>query len=399
MTIAGVLAAAPTFPHMLLSSALAKQANAGPSNEPILVLIQLQGGNDGLNTIVPFGSNLYYADRPNIAVPSKSVLPIDGMVGFNPNLVSLKALYDKGSVAIIQGAGYPNPSRSHFQGTTIWETADPTATSTTGWIGRYLDQSIGDTGNPLAAIALGPRVPQTFLSLRAPVTAIEDINTFRFALSRTNASLILRAYSEMYGTTQEKLPETLSLVRTAGANAENGVRDLQGITSNYQPAVQYPKSILAAQLQLVSRIISANLGTRVFHVTINGFDDHVAEVYQHAQLLKMLGDGLKAFYDDLAAHGKADQVLSMTFSEFGRRVKENAGRGTDHGTAAPMFIVGGKVKGGMYGQDPVLGKLDPNGDLIYGLDFRSVYGTILDKWMGASSTEVLAGRFEVVGFL
>ncbi|HEX6510073.1 MAG TPA: DUF1501 domain-containing protein [Chloroflexota bacterium] len=396
-TAVGAMAAAPLLPHLLLNSKMAERASA--STDPILVVIQLEGGNDGLNTIVPFGSSAYYQDRPNIAVPQKSVLPIDSMVGFNPNLKGLKPLFDQGKVAIVQGVGYDNPSRSHFQGTAIWETADPNGTSTTGWLGRYLDATLTDKPNPLAAIALGPLMPQTLITQKAPVTAIESVDSFRFQVARAVASPILDAYGHMYGSAPEKLPASIGLVRSAGADAQQGVQDLQSLATNYRSTVQYPVNALARELQLVAQMISANLGTRVFHVSLNGFDDHVAEVFTHANLLKYLGDSLAAFYADLQAMGKSDQVVSLTFSEFGRRVRENAGRGTDHGTAAPMFIVGGKVKGGLYGDDPILSNLDDNGDLKYGVDFRSVYGTIIDGWLGGSSKAILGGSYERLPFL
>ncbi len=398
-TTVGAMAVSPMFPHMLLNSALAQRAAASTNTDPILVIIQLLGGNDGLNTIIPYGSDLYYKDRPTIGVSAKSVLPIDNTVGFHPNLKGLKTLYDAGKVAIVQGAGYANSSLSHFSGTTIWETADPSGESQTGWIGRFLDQEMAGQDNPLAAIALGPMLPTTFLSQRAPVTSLENINTYRFLVQRSESTLIMNAFNRMYSQPEKGLPPYLGLVRAAGQDAQQGVHDLQAISTTYKPAVQYPKTLLGNDLQLVAQIISAGLGTRVFHVTLGGFDDHVAEVYTHARLLQFLGDAVSAFYQDLTAQGKADQVTMMTFSEFGRRVKENAGRGTDHGTAAPMFVIGNKVKGGLYGQDPILSTLDNNGDLVFDIDFRSVYGTILDGWLGGSSTSVLGGSFERLPFL
>ena len=398
-TTVGALAAAPLLPHMMLNSALAQRAMGSSATESILVVIQLAGGNDGLNSVVPYGSDLYYRARPNIAVPSKSVLPLDGTMGFNPNLKGLKSLYDAGKVAVVQGVGYDNPSRSHFQGTSIWETADTSGTSTTGWLGRFLDAELAGSNNPLAAIALGPLLPQTLISTRAPVTTIENISSFRFELSAERRNPIMAAYNRMYAPSAQRTPDYLGLIQAAGADAWQGVSDLAAVATNYKPSVQYPTNPLGQELQLVSQIIAANLGTRIFHLTLGGFDDHAAEVYTHATLMKDLGDSLSTFYADLSAHGKADGVVTKTFSEFGRRVHENAGRGTDHGTAAPVFVVGGKVKGGLYGADPILSSLDTNGDLKYDIDFRSVYGTLLDGWLGASSTGILGGSYERLPFL
>jgi uncharacterized protein (DUF1501 family) len=397
-TTVGAMAAAPLMPHILLNSALASRT-AASTDTPILVVIQLQGGNDGLNTIVPYASDLYFKDRPTIGVPAKSVLPIDNTVGFNPNLKNLKTLYDQGKVAILQGVGYPNPTRSHFQGTSIWETADPTLQQTTGWLGRYLDAEFGGADNPLQAVALGPMMPQTLFTQQAPVTSIENINTYRFLVERANARPILSAYQAMVGANESADSTHLNLIRAAGRDAEQGVADLQQVSTKYTPTVKYPTNPLATELQLVAQMISANLGTRIFHVTVGGFDDHVAEVMTHARLLQYFGDSVAAFYQDMTNQGKADQVLIMTFSEFGRRVKENAGRGTDHGTAAPLFVVGGKVKGGLYGQDPILSTLDDNGDLIFNIDFRAVYGTVIDGWLGGNSSRVLGGSFERLPFI
>jgi uncharacterized protein (DUF1501 family) len=195
------------------------------------------------------------------------------------------------------------------------------------------------------------------------------------------------------------VPPYIGLVRRVEANAEQSVKDLQSVALSYKPGVQYPQNPLARDLQLVAQIIASGLGTHIFHVTLNGFDDHAAEVLTHARLLQFFAESVSAFYQDLDAHGKADQVVVMTFSEFGRRVKENAGRGTDHGTAAPIFVIGNKVKGGIYGDDPILTQLDNNGDLIYQVDFRSVYGTVLDGWLNADSKTILNGSFERLPFL
>jgi uncharacterized protein (DUF1501 family) len=399
-TAAGAIAVGAVGPNLFISSALADGlARSSAPSGPVLVIIQLQGGNDGLNTVIPYGSGLYYQDRPNIAVPEKNVLSIDGQVGLHPNLSGLKSLYDRGQVAILQGVGYPNPDRSHFRSTTIWETGDTAGTSSTGWIGRYLDSAYSSDSNPFTAVALGPTVPQTLLARHVPVTAVESIGTYQFQITQAAAPAVMKAYQTMYPAGSSSSTSYLGLVRHAGANAEQGVHDLQGISTGYAPAVQYPQNPLGRELQLVAQMISAGLGTRVFHVTLGGFDDHAAEVNTHANLMKDLGDSVAAFYADLTAQNRAGDVLTMTFSEFGRRVKENAGRGTDHGTAAPVFVVGPAVKGGLYGQDPVLASLDGNGDLIYGMDFRSVYGTVIDRWLGGHSGTVLGGTFEGLGFL
>lgn len=401
MSTVGAIAAGAVAPNLLLNSALADSlAGVTVSGaDPILVVIQLAGGNDGLNMMVPYGTNLYYGDRPNISVPADKVLHLDGMVGFNPNLSGLKPLYDAGKVAVVQGVGYPNPDLSHFRSTQIWESADPAGLSKTGWLGRWLDDTVGSASNPFTAVALGATVPMTLLSTRVPVTSIESVDRFRFLVSQNNSNQILQAFQQMYGPSKESLPPYIGVVRQAGVDAEQGVQDLHGITINYKSSVQYPNTVFARDLQLIAQMISSNLGTRIFHVTLGGFDDHVAEVYTHANLMTQLGAGLSAFYQDLQSMGKASQVTMVTFSEFGRRVRENAGRGTDHGTAAPMLVVGGNVKGGLYGTDPILSDLDSDGNLKYGIDFRAVYGTLIDGWLGGSSQTVLSGSFDRLSFI
>jgi len=395
----GAMAIAPMAPNLLLKAAMAGHVGSGQASGSILVVIQLSGGNDGLNSIVPYGSDLYYKDRPTIAVPARSVLPIDKMVGFHPNLKALKPLFDQGKVAVVQGVGYPDPNLSHFRSTQIWETGDPVGNTYTGWLGRFLDTTLADVDNPLKALAIGPMVPMTLAAERSAVPSIESVNTFRFLLGRDDAGPILDAYRTMYGDSPEQVPDYIGLVRKVEANADQSVKDLQAIATRYTSAVQYPQNPLGRELQLVAQIIAAGLGTRIFHVTLGGFDDHAAEVYTHYRLMQDLGDSVAAFYQDLQNHNLADQVVTMTFSEFGRRVKENAGRGTDHGTAAPLFVIGNKVKGGVYGDDPILSSLDDNGDLKYQVDFRSVYATILDGWLGGDSRAVLNGSFERLPFL
>lgn len=398
-TAVGAMAAAPFAPHLLLKSALAQNVTASDPNAPILVVINLQGGNDGLNTVVPYGSGLYYQGRPTIGVPQASVLRLDDMVGLNPNLATVKPLYDAGKMAIVQGVGYPNPDRSHFRSTTIWATADPVGLTPTGWLGRYMDTALADVDNPLKAVSLGPVVPEALGAELSPATALETLDTFKFLVGLKEAQPILDAYRTMYGGSLKDVPPYISLVKKVEGGADQSVQDLATVKTAYSSKVTYPPTRLGRDLQLVAQLIASNLGTRIFHVTVGGFDDHAAEVLTHANLLKQLADAVAVFYQDLAGLQKDSRVMTMTYSEFGRRVKENGGRGTDHGTAAPMFIFGGGVKGGLYGQDPILSNLDPNGDLVYGVDFRSVYSTILDNWMAGDAKTILGGTFDHVGFV
>ncbi|HXW76382.1 MAG TPA: DUF1501 domain-containing protein [Candidatus Eremiobacteraceae bacterium] len=356
-----------------------------------LVVVNLQGGNDGLNTIVPYGDPAYYSARPTINVAAADVLRIDSSIGMNPKLASLKAMFDQQRVAVMQGVHYPNYVLSHFRGTEIWQTAAPDAYLTTGWAGRYLDDAGLPADNLFKGVAIGPLLPKLLVADRTDVPAISNLRGFRFNGARdeqAQADQILSGDGDQYPFQSPYLQLVQDVERDAHAASDQ----LPHLVAGYKPAVEYPKTPFAQGLNLVSAIVNADLGTKVFYVSLGTFDTHVAQRNRQDALLQQFGDGMKAFYDDLAAHQVDDQVLTMTFSEFGRRVEENANRGTDHGTAAPMFLIGGTVKGGMYGSHPSLTDLD-YGNLKWQTDFRSVYATILENWLGVPSATVLGGSF------
>ena len=362
-----------------------------------LVVINLQGGNDGLNTIVPYGDPAYYAARPSIAVPKTDVLAIDSSIGMHPKLASLKALYDSERVAVLQGVHYPNYVLSHFRGTEIWQTAAPDAYETTGWAGRYLDAASLPADNLFKGVAIGPLLPKMLVAQKTDVPAIANLRGFRFygrADEQAQADNILNGDGEQYPFESPYL----QLVQDVERDAHAASTSLPHLIAGYKPAVEYPKTPFAQGLNLVSAIVNADLGTKVFYVSIGSFDTHVGQRPRQDALLAQFADGLKAFYDDLAAHRADDRVLTMTFSEFGRRVGENANRGTDHGTAAPMFLVGGGVKGGVYGDHPSLTNLD-FGNLKWHTDFRSVYATVLERWLNVPSKTVLGDSFSPLTFL
>jgi len=390
-------------PSLIMDGHLAERvvaAGARDSGKKILVVIQLAGGNDGLNMVAPYGDGLYYQNRPTLAIPQAQVLKLNNQLGFHPNLTGLKALYDQGKVAVVQGVGYPNPNLSHFRSTDIWQSALPTGVTDTGWLGRYLDGALADVQNPLKAISIGSLLPKAFWAKKTMVPAVQSLKAFRFMAAQHNAAeaqKVIGAFQQMYGTVSDAEGPYLSLVQMADAAAYQATIEL-GKTSSAAPKTPYPASALADELKLVSQIIATNLGTRVFLVTQGGFDDHAQEASAHPKLMKDLGDAVGAFYQDMTAQGKADQVLLMTFSEFGRRPLENASNGTDHGTAAPMLVIGGAVKGGLYGQTPSLSNLD-YGNLVHTTDFRSVYATVLHNWMGADPTQAVMGTFPTIPFV
>lgn len=366
-----------------------------------LVVVQLSGGNDGLNAVVPYGNGLYYQLRPQIGIAADEVLHLDDQMGLHPNLKSFKTLYDQHQLAIIQGVGYPNASRSHFRSMEVWHTARPDSSGPgQGWLGAFMSEiyKVGDS--PFECVNFGSSVPQALFTSHAPVAAIQDTNNFQFLVDRRLPAMkdpLVKTFGQVYAKPAQKTP-ALDLVASAWATTHKGVDTLSGTSEKYQPAAQYPNSPFGKTMQQVAQMLTADIGTRVFYVQLGGFDTHANEKPSHANLMGQLADTLAAFQSDMESHGRGDQVLTMMFSEFGRRVKENGSQGTDHGAAGPMFVLGKGVKGGLYGERPDLQNLD-EGDLAYTTDFRSVYATVIDDWLNASSRDVLGGTFDRLGFV
>ena len=380
-------------------------------DHPILVVLQLAGGNDGLNTIIPFEDDLYFRARPTLGIPKGQVVALDNFVGLNPSLAPLKGLYDNGNLAIIQGVGYPNPNRSHFRSTEIWQTAsDPQQTLTKGWIGRYFDNCCNGA-DPTVGVVLGEQLPQAFSAANPTGVAIGRPGNLGF--DRENDPDEARLFSELNGMEPGSMSGdsigTLSGPNKSGMSAleylQRTALDAQVSTDKIKQVLRgtkneaaYPKNQLGSSLSLISRLIAGGLPTRVYYASQGGYDTHAGQINTHKRLLNDLATSLAAFCDDLKAKGIFDRVIVMTFSEFGRRVHENANGGTDHGTAAPMFVCGGGVKPGLYGKQPTLGSLDA-GDLMYNVDFRSVYSTILSHWMKAPAAQILGRDFPKLSFV
>lgn len=365
---------------------------SGPAGDRVLVLINLQGGNDGLNCVVPYGMPQYYKYRPTIGISQSDVLRLNDQIGLNPAMKSLKAMFDNGQVAVIQGVGYPKPDHSHFRSQEIWQTADPESYSGTGWLGRYLDAAKLPKDNLFNAIAVSPVLPELFGSRTVDVPAI-DGNLRGYGLISDRKVGGAAAFRSMLGDTRQPFTSPyLGKVAEIEANAQRGSEELPKLVAGYKPGAQYPASNLARSLALAAQMAGSQLGTRVIYVTHGSFDTHTSQKPTQDRLLEQLSDAVSAFYTDLAAHGNDKRVLTMTFSEFGRRVAENASHGTDHGEAAPVFMIGGNVKGGIYADHPSLDDLD-NGDVKYTTDFRSVYATVLEKWLGRTPQGIIAGNF------
>ncbi len=391
---------APTFVARTAAAAAESGSSAQVGRARTLVVVQLAGGNDGLNTVVPIGDDTYYKVRPTLAIPRQDALQIADGLALHPSLAGLRDLFVGGQLSIVQGVGYPNPNRSHFRAMDIWQTAAPDRYEQTGWLGRYLDaQCCGAQPLPPGespAIALADATPRAFWNEHVLVPSIPDIEHFQLEADPADHDRTLGAFRMVYDD-DEAASMYEMLVRRVGVDAFDASAELKRIAASYKPAVQYPQSPFAKSLQTIAQLLDADLGTRVFYVSLGGFDTHANQKNTQARLLKELGDGLAAFQRDLAAHGRDGDVLTMTFSEFGRRVAENASGGTDHGAAEPMFLLG-PTRGGLVGDHPSLTDLLA-GDLKFGIDFRSVYATILEKWLGTPQSAVLDGSYPTLGFL
>ncbi len=384
-----------------MSQALDGSKLAQVSTNNILIVVQMAGGNDGLNTVVPYTDPMYLKMRPTIGVPHSKVLTLDNRLGLHPNLAPLKKLWDSGHLAIVEGVGYPNQSLSHFQAMDIWQTLDLSGNGSEGWLGKLVSGLVDQQGHPFKSLDIGVQTAQALQSISTQVPTVASVKSYAVApdpADRDGGSARLQALLKLYNSYPQTAPYAALLDATA-LNAQDGSRQLRQADTTYHPAVTYPTGPFAAGLKILAEAIVQDLGVRVGYVTLGGFDTHANEGPTHDALMITLANGVSAFYNDLAAHGKADNVVVMTWSEFGRRVEENGSAGTDHGTAAPMFVLGNPISKGIYGEPPSLTNLDQNGNLKYTIDFRSVYATVLDRWMGASSKDVLGADYGSQNFL
>ena len=372
------------------SRALAQ--TGAPNDDRVLVVVYFQGGNDGLNTVVPFGTPAYYKYRPTLAVTQNDVLRINDTVGLNPQLKPFKDMYDKGQVAIVQGVGYPNPDYSHFRSTEIWETAAPDKYASTGWLGRYLDGANVPSENLFNAVAIADVLPEVLVADRVDVAAIAQLNGYGLASDRSKTLGRDEFHAFVADNNVPFRSPYLAQVASIEDHAQRGAEELPKLIAGYQPAASYPETPIGRSLALAAQVIGSKLGTRVLYVQLGSFDTHTTQKVTQDRLLAEFANGISAFYTDLAAHGDEGRVLTMTFSDFGRRVAENGSRGTDHGSAAPVFVVGGGVKGGLYGEHPSLDALDA-GNLRFTTDFRSVYATVLEKWLRRSASAIVGPGF------
>ncbi len=388
--------AAPSF--ISRTAAAAPPADKGGAKDTILVVVEMTGGNDGLNTVVPFTDPAYAKLRPVLKLPTAQLKKVNKELGMHPALDGFAKLLEAGNLCIVQGVGYPNPDQSHFRSMDIWHLGGMDPKATEGWLGRSLKKMPTGTqsfhikspnqASPLAYDGAPMRVP-----------SIASLAEFQLQMAATSASDKTAQQKLIEGAVAgSKKPGLLDFVSRTASNTYASSRRLAEIGKTYTPKVPYPATQLANRLKLVAQLIDAGLGARVFYVSIDGFDTHATQLPSHANLLSEVSGAMTAFYEDMKARGQGDRVLMMTFSEFGRRAHENGSKGTDHGSGSQLFLVGGRVKAGVVGKHPSLTNL-PQDNLVHHTDFRQVYAAVLDKWLGVSSKDVLGEAFTPVDVL
>jgi uncharacterized protein (DUF1501 family) len=363
----------------------------GSRSGKILVVIQLSGGNDGLNTVVPFQNDLYYRERPTLAIPKTEVLTLNDELGLHPAMGPLRDLYDRGELSIVNSVGYPNPDRSHFRSMDIWHTASSSKEYwSTGWLGRYLDSECTDKP-AYHALEVDDGLSLAMKGVHKSGFAMSDAKRIR------NAANIpyLQAAAKHHHTEEENVAYLYKTLTDTQQSAEY----LYAQSRVHRSGVDYPGTKFAKGLKQISELITADTATQVYYISLGGFDTHAFQKNKQQRLLKQYAEAVKSFTDDLKQNGLFNDVLIMTFSEFGRRVKQNASGGTDHGTANNVFLIGGKLKkAGFYNGGPLLSKLDAE-DLIYEIDFRRIYADLLNGWLDADADLILKTRFSGLGIV
>ena len=369
--------------------------------DPVIVVLQLTGGNDYFNTVIPHNDPLYMDNRPYIKYPLEDLIKVDDELSFMPSMGPIKGLYDQGKVAVIHGIGYPDSPRSHFRSMDIWHTCEPDKVGIEGWAGRITQQLDPNKENVLTAINFGHGLPRALVVPGVPVAAISDLSTYGVLTGITDQDqrfkaldLFARMYSPAIGA-----GAVTDYLRATGMDALKGADIVKVAPEMYSSNVEYPASAIASHLKDIAQVYLSDLGTRIFYTQHATFDTHAGEMMNHPILWREVSEGITAFFDDLHEHGRGENVLMYLFSEFGRRVHDN-GSGTDHGAAGASFVIGDMVKGGMYGEYPSRKAEDlEQGDLVPNYDFRGAYTSIVEDWMGLDAKPIVNGNFEKLGFL
>jgi uncharacterized protein (DUF1501 family) len=368
---------------------------------PILVVLQLSGGNDYMNTVIPYNDPLYRDYRPRVAIPEDQILPLDAEIGLHPSMDPLREMYNQGKMAIIHGVGYPNSVRSHFRSMDIWHTCEPDKTGTEGWLGLATRELDPRKENIVTAVSFGPCMFRALVAPGVPVACVDDLETYGLLTGISPApqrakilERFAQNYSPLIGT-----DEVMKYLGATGLEAMEGADILKVAPQRYASTVQYPETSIAKKLKSIAQVNFANLGSRIFYCDHLGFDTHANQLGVHATLWNDVSTAVDAFFTDLREHDAADNVLMLLFTEFGRRVRDN-GSGTDHGAGGAAFVIGDAVKGGQYSEYPSRKPGDlTQGDLAPTIDFRGLYSTILEDWLQVDAKPIVKGSFEKPRFL
>ena len=375
-------------------------AGNGNGKAPVFVVVQLTGGNDFMNTLIPYTSEVYYDNRPLVGIPQDQVLPIDDTLAFHPEMGAFKGLYDRGMVSIVQGIGYPNSNRSHFRGMDIWHTCAPHEVSTVGWVGRTLKELDPEGENPLTGINFGVGLPRAMAMPGVPVTSVSNLDNYGLMTGievDEQREQALDIFKQMYGPAIGTGPVMEYLSRT-GQDVLTGADMLKVAPERYESTIEYADNAIAKSLRDVARVHTADLGTRIFYTSHGGYDTHANQVPTHPKLVGDLSGAISDFFADLEEHDADDNVVMLVFTEFGRRVYDN-GSGTDHGSGGGAFIIGRPVEGGMYAEYPSLNPSDwvnSGEDLPHTIDYRGIYGTILEQWLGVEAAPIVLDSYEQI---
>ena len=366
------------------------------TKDPVLVVLQLTGGNDYLNSVIPYTDPLYRDNHPATAIPEDEVIALDDQLGLHPSMGLIKKMYDQGNVGIIHGVGYPNSVRSHFRSMDIWHTCEPDTLGTEGWLGLAARDLDPQKENIVTTVSFGPSLFRALVTPGVPVACVDELETYGLLTDiqpeDQRAKILnrfVRMYSPAIGT-----DAVMDYLGQTGLEAMDGADILKQALPMYSSSVEYPDTSIAQKLKGIAQIHLANLGTRIFYCDHGGFDTHSNQLISHAFLWTDVSTAIDNFFADLREHDASDNVVMLLFSEFGRRVKDN-GSGTDHGAAGPAFVIGDPVKGGQYGEYPSMQPEDlQQGDLVPSLDFRGLYSTVLEDWLGLDAKPIVKGTFE-----
>jgi uncharacterized protein (DUF1501 family) len=374
---------------------------ASTKKDPVIVVLQLTGGNDYLNTVIPYNDPHYRDNRPAVGVAEDRILKINDNVGFHPEMAPMQRLYDQGKVAIINGVGYANSPRSHFRSMDIWHTCEPDKLGTEGWLGRVTKDLDPNKENVVTTVSFGPSLPRALALPGVPVACVDDLDTFGMlpTISETEQrTKILDRFTRLYSPTIGS-GFVMDYLGQTGLDSLKAADILKVAPGKYSSTVEYPDTPLARKLRGIAQVHMADLGTRILYCDHGSFDSHSNQVGMHDKLWHDVSSAVESFFDDLRENNAGENVIMLLFSEFGRRVHDN-GSGTDHGAAGAAFVIGEGVKGGEYGEYPSTNTEDlEQGDLVPNTDFRSVYTTIAENWMGLDANPLVGGTFEKPSFV